>query len=164
MLRNLFLIASLLLPLQAESGADAWLRHAPLDEASARTYHASLPAAVASYTVTPVARSAQRELLRGIRGMLGRTLRVQSGLPKESTFLLGTLADLKQSAPQLRLEADLPPDAYWLTTASHERGVLPGLFACRRKIAPLEPVAPLNERQSPYAPVRWVNEWNNLDG
>ena len=50
--------------------------------------------------------------------MLGRTLRVQSALSAEPTLILGTLADLHQSAPQLRLEADLPPDAYWLTTAS----------------------------------------------
>ena len=28
--------------------------------------------------------SAQRELLRGVRGMLGRTLRVESALPQEA--------------------------------------------------------------------------------
>src|SRR5450759_4240907 len=104
MLRNLLPIAILLtLPLHAESGADAWLRYAPLDEASARPYRTSLPASVATYTTTPVAQSAQRELLRGIRGMLGRRLRVQSGVPKESAFVLGTLADLKRAAPQLHL-------------------------------------------------------------
>src|SRR5450759_803170 len=176
MLRYLFLIANLLVVLHAESGADAWLRHAPLDEASARQYRSSLPAAVATYTATPVAQSAQRELLRGIRGMLGRTLRVQSGLPAESAILLGTLSDLKQAAPQLRLEAALPLDGYWLTTASaggvsytvitaaNDRSVLYGVFGFLRKIALGEPVAALHEKQSPYAPVRWVNEWNNLDG
>src|ERR1035441_4734042 len=158
MQRNLVLIAGLLavLPLHAETGADAWLRHAPLDEASARQYRASLPAAVATFTATPVAQSAQGELLRGIRGMLGRTLRVERGLPKESAFLLGTLADLKHVAPQLHLEADLPPDAYWLTTASsyivitasNDRGVLYGTFALLRKIALGEPIAALNEKQS----------------
>ena len=175
-MRHIFLIANLLAALHAESGADAWPRHAPLDEASARSYRSGLPAAVATYTTTPVAQSAQGELLRGIRGMLGRTLRVQSGLPKESAILLGTLADLRQAAPQLRLEADLPPDAYWLTTASaagvfytvitagNDRGVLYGVFGFLRKIALGESVAKLNEKQSPYAPVRWVNEWNNLDG
>ena len=116
-MRNLFLIATLLAPLHAESGADAWLRYAPLDEASAGAYR-TLPASIATFTATPVAQSAQRELLRGIRGMLGRTLRVQSGMPKESAIVLGTLADLKQAAPQLNLEADLPADGYWLTTAS----------------------------------------------
>ena len=37
------------------------------------------------------------ELLRGIRGMLGRTLRVHSSVPNESAIVLGTLADLKQA-------------------------------------------------------------------
>ena len=118
MLRNIFLIANLLVALHAESGADAWLRHAPLDEASARQYRTALPAAVTSYTSSPVVQSAQRELLRGIRGMLGRTLRVHSSLPAESAIVLGTLASLRQAAPQLRLEADLPLDGYWLTTAT----------------------------------------------
>ena len=170
MLRYLLLLA--VVPLCAETGADAWLRHAPLDEASARQYRAILPAAVVTYTKSPVAQSAQSELLRGIRGMLGRTLRVESGLPKEPAIVLGTLADLRQ----LHLTADLPVDGYWLTTAnaggvsytvitgSNDRGVLYGAFAFLRKIALGEPVGKLDEKQSPYAPVRWVNEWNNLDG
>jgi hypothetical protein len=58
------------------------------------------------------------ELRRGIRGMPGLTLRVQSALPKESAIVLGTLAELKYVAPQLRFAAALPPDAWWLTTAS----------------------------------------------
>jgi alpha-glucuronidase len=162
--------------LHAESGADAWLRHAPLDEASARPYRASLPAAIVTFNHSPVARSAQDEMLRGVRGMLDRTLRVQTTLPAERAIVLGTLADLHRAAPQLRLDADLPLDGYWLTTASlngvsytviaaaNDRGVLYGTFAFLRKIALGEPIAALDEKQSPYAPVRWVNEWNNLDG
>ncbi len=53
-------------------------------------------------------------MVRGVRGMLGRTLRVESALPKEPAILLGTLADLRQ----LHLAADLPLDGYWLTTAT----------------------------------------------
>jgi alpha-glucuronidase len=175
-MRYLFLIATFLTVLHAETGADAWLRHAPLDEASARQYRVGMPAAIVTYTPTPVAQSAQRELLRGIRGMLGRTLRVQSALSAEPAIVLGTLADLDQSAPQLHIEADLPSDAYWLTTASlhgvsytvitaaNDRGVLYGAFAFFRKIARGESIAKLNDKEVPYAPVRWVNEWNNLDG
>ena len=107
--------------------------------------------------------------------MLGRTLRVESGLPEEPAIVLGTLADLA-ARPNSASTADLPPDGYWLTTASaggvsytvitaaNDRGVLYGAFAFLRKIALGEPVAKLDEKQSPYAPVRWVNEWDNLDG
>src|SRR5678810_700189 len=59
MFRYFLLIVNLLVVLHAESGADAWLRHAPLDEASARQY-ATLPAAVVTFTATPPAQSAQR--------------------------------------------------------------------------------------------------------
>ena len=76
--------------LHAETGADAWLRHAPLDEAAARPYRAALPAAIATFTAGPVVQSAQSELVRGIRGMLGRTLRIQTGLPAEPALILGT--------------------------------------------------------------------------
>ncbi len=176
MLRSLLLTTAFLTALHAETGADAWLRHAPLDDAAARPYLATLPAVVATYTNSPVAQSAERELLRGIRGMLGRTLRLQSGLPAESAIVLGTVADLQRAAPRLHVEADLPVDGYWLTTASlngvsytvitaaNDRGVLYGVFGFLRKIALGEPVAKLDEKQSPYAPVRWVNEWDNLDG
>src|SRR5207244_1173624 len=33
-----------------------------------------------------------------------------------------------------------------------------------RKISLKEPIENLDEKQSPYAPVRWVNHWDNLDG
>ncbi len=175
MLRTLYLIACLIsaLGLHAENGAEAWLRYAPLEGATATQYRTGLPAAMVSYGSSPVARSAQRELLRGIRGMLARTIRTPARLPTENAIVLGTLAEL---APQFHLDAEIPPDGYWLTTAtangvsytvitgSNDRGVLYGVFGFLRKIGLGEPIASLNEKQSPYAAVRWVNQWDNLDG
>ena len=112
-MRYLLLLAAF--TLHAETGSDAWLRHAPLDDAAARPYRTALPAVIATFTATPVVQSAQGELVRGIRGMLGRTERIQTTLPAEPALILGTLADLK---PLLKLEADLPPDGYWLATAT----------------------------------------------
>src|ERR1035437_5444416 len=78
--------------------------------------------------------------------------------------------------PVRGLLSAVPLDGSWLTTASaggvsytvitaaNDRGVLYGVFGFLRKIALGEPVAALHEKQSPYAPVRWANEWNNLDG
>ena len=45
-----------------------------------------------------------------------------------------------------------------------DRGVLYGVFALLRKIALEQPIDSLDETQVPYAPVRWVNHWDNLDG
>ena len=160
----------------AETGYDAWLRYAPLSDAAARPYLTALPAAVTVYGSSPVVQNAQRELLRGVRGMLGRTLRVESKLPAESAILLGTAADLQAAIPQAGLRANLPADSYQVTTvavngASHlviaganDRAVLYGVFALLRKIGTGQRLNDHDPVQSPYAPVRWVNEWNNLDG
>ncbi len=53
---------------------------------------------------------------------------------------------------------------YMVVTAHNDRGVLYGAFALLRKIALGEPVADLDERHTPYDPVRWINQWDNLDG
>ena len=136
-------------PARGETGYEAWLRYAPLGETAARPYYTALPAAAVAFGDSPVIQSAREELLRGIRGMLERTLRLEPHLPKESAVVLGTLAELRRSAPELNLVGDLPEDAFWLKTvtvsgrtylaitASNDRGVLWRLrFAAQDRSAP----------------------------
>ena len=164
--------------LLAETGRDAWLRYEALDEAAARPYRESLPAVVAALGDAPTILSARQEILRGVRGMLGRTLRVEAGLPRENAIVIGTLDALRRKAPALALASggDLTEDAFRLRTvaiggvrytviaAANPRGALYGAFALLRKIGLRESIANLDETQTPYAPVRWVNQWDNLDG
>jgi alpha-glucuronidase len=49
-------------------------------------------------------------------------------------------------------------------TGSTDRAVLYGSFSLLRKIAQGDSVAQLDEVQTPSAPIRWVNQWDNLDG
>jgi alpha-glucuronidase len=159
-----------------ETGYDAWLRYARLDPVSLTQYRETLPAVVASIGDSNLLESARQELIRGVRGMTGRTLRLEAGLPREGAIVIGTLAALRKAAPQWGLTRDLIADAYLLrtvnagglkytvVTGANARGVLYGVFALLRKIGLGEPIAELDEQQSPYAPVRWTNEWNNLDG
>ncbi len=176
-----FILALLALPccVRGETGYDAWLRYAPLD-AAARTRYEALPARVTALGDSLVLKTAQQELIRGVHGMLGKDLRAEARLPQGSAIILATFDDLRRAAPALDLDAavaeSLREDGYWLKTAKrngspvliiaarNDRGVLYGAFALLRKIALGEAVASLDERQSPYAPVRWVNEWDNLDG
>ncbi len=166
------------LPLQfahAETGYDAWLRYAPLPQASAQEYK-SLPAVVVVLGDSVVLKSAQEEMIRGVKEMLGRTLRAESSLPREKAIVLLTLAQLRAVAPELNAPADLKEDGYWLTIAQvdgfeslviaspNDRGVLYGTFALLRKIGLEQDVSKLNEKREPSAPLRWVDEWNNLDG
>ncbi len=161
-------------PAFAETGRDAWLRYARINDAAALRQYDSLPAAVAAFGNSAVVASARDELIRGIRGMLGRTLRVESRLPSESAIVLGTASDLA-AAPSLGITAtDLKPDGYRIIprtaggvrhviiTAANDRGVLYGAFALLRRIGLRLPLA--DERSEPFAPVRWVNQWDNLDG
>ena len=68
--------------LHAETGRDAWLRYMPLDE-NAQEKYVSLPASVVVLGDSDVLGSAQKEMIRGVRGLLGRTLRAEKEPPKE---------------------------------------------------------------------------------
>jgi alpha-glucuronidase len=152
--------------LHAETGSSAWLRYAA-------RYNQPLPAVVATIDDATLINTARDELIRGVRGMTGRTLRTESGIPKESAIFLSTLDRLPS---QWGLHASLANDGYWLKTvtsngvrytviaAANDRGILYGAFAFLRKLSFGEPINELDQKQSPAAPVRWVNQWDNLNG
>jgi alpha-glucuronidase len=159
----------------AETGAAAWLRYAPLDRQSAKNYSA-LPATVVAFGDSAVLNSAESELIRGLRGMLGRTLREVKNLPAENSIILGTFAALKDLSPEVARRADLREDGFLISVerirgldclviaSPNDRGVLYGVFAFLSKIARNEPLAGLHDLQQPSAPIRWVDQWDNLDG
>ncbi len=177
MLSKLILAAALAgACLHAETGYDAWLRYQSIEGALRVHVRATLPAVVTMLNDADPEAAARGELIRGLRGLTGRTLRAEGRIPRESAIVLGTLDELGRAAPQWNLGAPLPEDGYWLktvidhgarytvVTASNPRGVMYGAFAMLRKIALGEPVDSLDERSTPYAPIRWVNQWDNLDG
>jgi alpha-glucuronidase len=124
----------------------------------------------------PVLKTAQQELVQGVSQMLGKTLLAGVSSSPRNAVALGTLADLRALIPSLRPREELRPDSFWLKiapirgsecliiTAPTDRGVLYGVFALLSKIARGESLALIDEVQQPYAPVRWVNQWDNLDG
>ena len=162
--------------LRAETGYDAWLRYAPTDDAARRQRYDALPAVVVALGDSVLIRSAQQELVGGVRGMLGRTLRVEAQLPQENAIVLGTLSAIQEKASKLAVATEPEQDGYWLKTVasgrfrywvitgSSDRGVLYGTFALLRKIGLEASIAELDEKQVPYAPIRWVNQWDNLNG
>ena len=159
----------------AESGEDAWLRYVPLDPLVASRY-ASMPTALVTLGHSAVSQSAQAELQRGIRGMLGRSLRVNAGPPAEPAIIAGTVEQLRAIDAGFDPHREVQADAFALIstrikgqnaliiTGATDRSVLYGAFALLRKIAQGESISALNEVQVPSAPVRWVNQWDNLDG
>jgi alpha-glucuronidase len=163
-------------PLQAESGRDAWLRYQRLDAKSIAEHYAEFPAVIVTLTDSEVVVSARDELVRGVRGMLDRTVRVDTKLPKESAIVIGTFDDVKKVIPTLDKPPKVSEDGFWLKsmqsdgqnflliTAPNDRGLLYGAFAVLRKLALAQPVSGLNEQQSPAAPLRMISHWDALDG
>jgi alpha-glucuronidase len=90
--------------------------------------------------------------------------------------VLGTLEQVKRQFPAIVGPTDLRTGGYWLRTMQVEgrrlflitstdsRGVLYGAFAWLRHVTVGDSVGQLNETSNPAAPVRWVNQWDNLDG
>ncbi len=158
--------------LHAESGYDAWLRYQALParvaEADLQALGDSVTFLVASKVLvgsevpgsSEILLAARDELSRGMRGMLGRVPR----------------REVSEANPSTRFAADLPADGFRIKTVRQgsarytvvaggtERGVLYGVFALLRRIALERPIDSLDETEVPYAPVRWINHWDNLDG
>lgn len=161
--------------LDAETGAAAWLRYSALSPQSASSYQ-NLPGEVVVMSDGLVLRTAQQELVQGVFQMLSKTLRSAVASRLDGAIVLGTFSDLHTLAPDLRPPEKLGAEGYWLKsasihqskclviTAATDRGVLYGVFALLSKIARSESLSSIDEVQQPYAPVRWVNQWDNLDG
>ena len=172
----LWVVVALVLPVPAsgENGQAAWLRYAPLDRAAARRISAALPPTIVTFGRSPVIDTARDELIAGVKGMLGRELRVSSELSSEGSLIVGTMDSLAHAQLMLGLNAKLANDTFWVKAASvdgvrhfviageGEPAVLYGAFALLRKIALGEPPAEFLE--AAYSRLRWVNEWNNIDG
>ncbi len=160
----------------AENGHAAWLRYAALPPDAAARAGAEVPRAIYRLGNDVTIQRAEDELKKGVQGMLGRPLDPVTTLPAGGAIVVGTLASIRTSAPALAPAGDLPADAFWLRTVHQgnqsftviaggdARGTLYGAFAWLRKVADGQVLSTLDDREVPYAPVRWVNDWNNIDG
>ena len=163
------------LPMLAQSGHDGWLPYSRLDPRTAKAYQ-TVPASIVVLSHSIVLETARRELTRGLQQMLGISLREQSSPLEEPSFILGTLQNFQADLPEVHPEHKFTDDAFWLTTrqvggfsriiitGSTDRGVLYGVFAFLSKIARNESITTMDDIQEPYAPLRWIDQWDNLDG
>ena len=159
----------------AETGYEAWLRYEPLPP-QARVQYLSLPGIVFVAGDSPVLISAREELARGLGAMLGLRLRLVQVLPEDPAFVLGTISNLSTALTQDKPPGPMAEDAFSIKsvpgkrgnslvlTGPNDRAVLYGTFALLRRIALQQPVVQLSQTESPYAPIRYLNHWDNLDG
>ncbi len=161
---------------QAESGQAGWLRYARLDPAAVQRIEPGIPRTIVTVETGAPVQKARDEIVAGLHGMVGVDLKVMTQLPPDGAIVAGTSARLRQVSPELVRGATLPADGFQLTRSTikgsrflviageSDRAVLYGAFALLRRVAMGQSLETIDERDAPYAPLRWVNEWNNIDG
>ena len=119
--------------------------------------------------------AARDEMVRGVMGMMGRTLRLD-GRVNEKALILGTINGIRKIVPGFQTPKLLEGDGFLLAsrrvrgfdciiiTSTSERGVLHGVFAFLSAMARGENVIALDHISQPLVPIRWVDEWDNLNG
>jgi len=159
----------------AETGREGWLRYASLTTQQKRAY-ASIPRRIVVTHESQVLQAARNELIRGLTGLLGSKINPDDKMDSR-TIVLGTVDTVKNGAlSNLRAPDQISDDGFWmksfgplsapsiLIVGKNDRGVLYGVFAFLSKIARGESIASLDEVQNPGANIRWVDQWDNLDG
>jgi alpha-glucuronidase len=167
------LAALLLLPLglaAAEDGLNAWLRYAPIP--NAEQYHDSIPSSVHalnSSEVSPVY-TAGEELRHGISSMFGSDCEVQHEAGDGSADLIvGTVDAYSQSGGDCDHIPDLMEDGFYLDTTGdqvlilgqNERGAIYGAFEYLSMLGQGN-ITEVAFASNPDAPIRWINQWDNL--
>lgn len=170
-MRGLFLLATLGLA-AAEDGLAAWLRYAPVP--NAKCHHKHLPSAIVALNATegrPVYTAGQ-ELADGISSMFGTELTFDgSDEPADDvpTVTVGTVGAYAESGGDVEDLPDLVEDGFYLDISGgdvlilgqNERGALYGTFQYLARLAQGK-VSDDSFASNPDAPLRWVNQWDNM--
>lgn len=153
----------------AESGADGWLRYAPLAPEAASQYR-DVPERVVALGKSPIAVNAAAELTRGLASILGRAANAKASM-SDTRWLLGTFDEMARAEPQWQRPASAGEECFavteapgkgWVIAAGSERAELYGVFHVLEEIAAEKPL--VATAQCPSSPIRWVNQWDNFDG
>jgi alpha-glucuronidase len=172
-MKKIFPIALLVLAgavVHAETGAEGWLRYAPLQQP------VEVPRSIVVLDHAPLTGSAQAEITKAVKSMLGRELSVSDVVPSDGAFVLGTVPEVRRQFPGWKPSQVPGAEGFVIDTVTNhghrsivvagadERGVLYGSFRLLEKIAEGQSLSTLNDVETPSAPVRWTNEWDNTDG
>ena len=170
-MRGSLLLASLIGLAVAEDGLAAWLRYARIP--GGKCHRKKLPSAIVTLNATeglPVYTAGQ-ELAEGISSMFGKKLTLEeSGTDADvPTVTVGTVGAYSESGGDVEDLPELIEDGYYLHISGsdvlilgqNERGALYGTFQYLARLAQGK-VSDESFASNPDAPVRWVNQWDNL--
>jgi alpha-glucuronidase len=160
-------------PSRAEDGSAAWLRYAIVPTVKYR----GLPSRIIVLGESSPERAAGGELARGLSSMLGRPFAVDESahtLPHASAIVIGSYSSLHLE-PGTGGKANEGIDEYTIRFSKQSghvdisiagnspRAELYGVFHLLEEIGSTREIPP-SETQTASAPIRWTDEWDNLDG
>ncbi|GAB1210916.1 hypothetical protein ATERTT37_000026 [Aspergillus terreus] len=171
MLRTIIFIA-LLGIVSAENGSAGWLRYSRLPSSVVHKFDPPTRIVTLNATSSSPVYSAGKELENGFKGLFGKDLtHLSSGCGRSSSIIVGTFDSFTAACGPLPKEVVLEVDGFWLSTEGHsvriigqnERGALYGTFEYLSMLARGN-FSSVSYVSNPSAPVRWTNEWDNMDG
>ena len=180
--RRIALIALLVLTAapsaRAEDGYELWLRYPLIADASLLKHYQASAASLLVAGDSATVRAAQKELERGLRGLLGREIpplradnsdgTIVAGTPATSPHIRGLdlAADLKQAGSEgfVIRSVLLNSRRATIIVGNTDVGVLYGAFHFLRILQTHQRVDALAVVQSPRIRLRVLNHWDNLDG
>lgn len=167
--------ASLLSKMTIESGLDGWLRYAPLSAALSNTQRRYSSIIVLNTDESSPVYTAGKELQDGLKKMLRQQIDIHSDLTPglASSIVVGTLDSFSSAGGNTSGIPVLKEDGFWLNShadndcvyivGQNECGAIYGAFEYLMRLAQGN-FAPITSASNPSAPIRWVNQWDNLDG
>jgi alpha-glucuronidase len=160
---------------RGETGAEAWLRYAPIANPG---MYSALPSRIVSMGNSATSQAAAKELQRGLSSMLGRPFDMQTASSgatgKEAAIVVGALSESPGGMVD-KGGKSVGKEEIWIKYKADGHGAMLAVFGgtpqaemyavfhLLAEIAEQKPI-PREERQLPSSPVRWVNQWDNLDG
>ena len=157
----------------AEDGAAGWLRYAPVQNADE---YKSLPTAVIALDRSPPVENAASEASRGLTGMLGRSVSIAHKFSGQPEIVIGTVTEVEARFSHWRPTAAVGPEGYtiapvrdhghsdWVIAGADQRGALYGTFHFLEAIEAQHEFSSLATVSTPVEQVRWVDQWDNLNG
>jgi alpha-glucuronidase len=156
----------------AENGAAGWLRYPTIQNT---LQYNSLPTRIVALDHSLVIQSAAAEAARGLTWMLGRPITISQNVA-QPVFVIATVTEVQTRFPKWKPSTELGPEGYviapirdhghtdWLIVGADPRGVLYGTFHLLQQIAEERSLSQFAITSSPAEQIRWVNQWDNLDG
>jgi alpha-glucuronidase len=154
---------------RAETGAEAWLRYAPVTNSAQYQW---LPSRIVVLGATPTDRVAAEELRRGLSSMLARPFTIETSpgtrLDTQNAIALDSTSALQSGDPvrgeAYRIIRKTEGGRPTLTVlGGMPQAELYAVFHLLEEIASQKQI-PTDDQQSPSSSIRWVNQWDNLDG